>query len=385
MYRTGCIMSKVFALREAPAMARSHIDLKMNISPVMPKKKDWGIGCVGSGFIMRDVQIPAYLDAGFKPVAIASRTPAHAQEVAAAWGIPKTYDTWQELLDDHNVEILDIAYPPDQQLHIIEEAVKRDHIMGILAQKPLAMSLEQGKRAVEICSDTKVKLAVNSNMRCDQSMRALKTILDAGYMGEPVIATIDMRAIPHWQPFLHAYKRLTLLNMSIHHIDIFRFLFGDPEKVFASVRTDPRTRFEHSDGIALYILEYENGLRAASWDDVWAWPGEGTEKDIYIKWRVEGADGMAKGSIGWPYYPVPTPSTIDFTTRSEQGYWFQPRWDKVWFPDAFQGTMAQLMRAIENDTEPEISGSDNLHTLALIEACYRSIEEERKVKVSEFI
>ena len=38
-----------------------------------------------------------------------------------------------------------------------------------------------------------------------------------------------------------------------------------------------------------------------------------------------------------------------------------------------------------NNTEPEISGEDNLHTLALIEALYRSIDEDRKVKVSEFI
>jgi predicted dehydrogenase len=47
--------------------------------------------------------------------------------------------------------------------------------------------------------------------------------------------------------------------------------------------------------------------------------------------------------------------------------------------------MAQLLRAVEEDSEPEIAGSDNLKTLALVEACYRSIEEERKVKVSEFI
>jgi predicted dehydrogenase len=222
-------------------------------------------------------------------------------------------------------------------------------------------------------------------MRYDQSMRALKTVLDARYLGDPVFATIDMRAIPHWQPFLQDYDRLTILNMSIHHIDIFRFLFGDPEKVMASVRRDPRTPFPHTDGIALYILEYASGLRAASWDDVWAWPGEGTEKDIYIRWRVEGTDGMAKGTIGWPHYPVPTPSTIDFTTRSEPGYWFQPRWDKVWFPDAFAGTMAQLMRAVEEDGEPEISGEDNLKTLALIDACYRSVDEERTVRVSEFL
>ena len=39
-------------------------------------------------------------------------------------------------------------------------------------------------------------------MRYDQSMRALKTALDRGYLGEPVLATIEMRAIPHWQTFL---------------------------------------------------------------------------------------------------------------------------------------------------------------------------------------
>ena len=38
-------------------------------------------------------------------------------------------------------------------------------------------------------------------MRYDHSMRALKTLLDRGVLGEPVLATIEMRAIPHWQPF----------------------------------------------------------------------------------------------------------------------------------------------------------------------------------------
>lgn len=61
-------------------MARLKIDLDMNIDPVMPKKRDFGIGCIGSGFIMRDVQLVAYNDACFKPVAIASRTTAHARE-----------------------------------------------------------------------------------------------------------------------------------------------------------------------------------------------------------------------------------------------------------------------------------------------------------------
>lgn len=366
-------------------MAHSTIDLDMNIEPQLPKRMDYGIGCIGAGFIMRDIHLVAYKGAGFHPVAIASRTPAHAKEAAELRGVPRVFDHWKELIKDPAVEILDIAFPPDQQLEIIVEAAKCRNIKGILAQKPLAMNLQEARQAVDVCRRAGKKLGVNSNMRYDQSIRALKTIIQRGYLGEVVLATIEMRAIPHWQTFLKDYDRLTLLNMSIHHIDVFRYLFGDPQRILASARTDPRTRFSHTDGIVMYIFEYESGLRAMSLDDVWAWPGEGTEKDIYIRWRVEGTEGMARGTIGWPYYPVPTPSTIDFTSRKSPGCWFLPRWNKVWFPDAFAGTMAQLLRAVEDDTTPETDGEDNLKTMASVDACYLSIKEGRAVSLEEIM
>jgi len=257
------------------------------------------------------------------------------------------------------------------------------YIKGILAQKPLALNYNHAQEAVKTCKEHKVILGVNQNMRYDQSMRALKTLLERGLLGETIIATIEMRATPFWQDYLKEYDRLTILNMSIHHIDIFRYLFGEPSKVVASTRTDPRTRFKHTDGIAIYILEYENGLIAMSLDDTWAWQGEtdDSERDVYLKWRVEGTDGMAKGTIGWPFYPVPVPSTLDFYSNKSKGTWFRPRWKEVWFPDAFAGTMAQLLRAVEEGAEPEISGEDNLKTMALVDACYESVHEGKKIRV----
>ena len=72
-----------------------------------------------------------------------------------------------------------------------------------------------------------------------------------------------------------------------------------------------------------------------------------------------------------------------FSTSQQPGYWLQPRWSEVWFPDAFEGTMAQLMTALQNDSEPEIGGVDNLKTMALIDACYKSVAEHRGVSLSE--
>jgi predicted dehydrogenase len=94
---------------------------------------------------------------------------------------------------------------------------------------------------------------------------------------------------------------------------------------------------------------------------------------------------VAKGTIGWPDYPDGSPSTIDFTSKKQPGYWFRPRWQERWFPQAFAGTMGQLMKAIETNSEPEISGHDNLRTMALIEAAYKSAETGQAARPADFL
>ena len=350
-----------------------------------PQRKDWRIGCIGSGFIMADCHLVSYKNAGLNPIAIASRTPAHAAAVAKRHEIPKVYDTWEALLDDEAVEIVDIAYPPDQQLAIVRQAVQKKHVRGILCQKPIEMSLENAREIVRLGEENGKTIAVNSNMRCDQSMRALKYLLDTNELGQPVLATIEMRAIPHWQTFLKEYDKLEIFGMGIHHVDSFRFLFGDPEYVTCVCRTDPRSQFPHVDGITQYTFQYNNGFMATSLDDVWAWPEEPCQKDIFIKWRVEGTEGMAEGTIGWPQYPARCPSTLRFTSKRYPHKWMEPQWDTVWFPDAFEGTMSDLLCAIEEHRTPAISARDNIRTIACVEACYRSIRERRAVRLDELL
>src|SRR5882672_7432246 len=241
------------------------MDLNLNYLPRLPKRKDFRIGCLGAGFIMRDCHLVAYRQAGFNPVAIASRKPENARAVAELRGVSKCHATVNELLADNAVEVLDIAVPPNVQPEIIRAAVRHsDHIRGILAQKPLAMSVREAKECVDLCARAGIALAVNQNMRYDQSVRALKDVLRRGWLGEPVLGTIEMRAIPHWMPWSEKLPSLSTFVMSIHHLDTFRYWFGTPDRVLASTRPDPRTRFPHGDGINLYILEYGNGCRAMS-------------------------------------------------------------------------------------------------------------------------
>jgi predicted dehydrogenase len=344
--------------------------------------RDYRIGCIGAGMIMAECHLAAYKQAGFPVVAIASRTQSKAKAVAERWNIPTTHATPEELIADRQVEIIDIAFPPDQQPDLIRKALAASHIKAILAQKPLALSLDEAKKLRDQAAKAGKILSVNQNMRYDQSMRVLKQILDKSELGDVVIATIEMRAIPHWQGFLEDYDRLTLANMSVHHLDVLRFLFGDPEEIFTVSRTDPRTSFEHKDGITVSTLKFPGNVLAVSMEDVWSGPREeGFDSDIYIKWRVEGTAGVAQGAIGWP---DGSPSTLTYASKKTTGgKWVTPTWETMWFPHAFIGVMEQLQYAVKTGEAPALSVADNVKTMALVEAGYRSMDSGRAVKLSE--
>jgi predicted dehydrogenase len=359
----------------------------LNHRPDSSGRCDAGIGVVGAGFIVRDCHLVAYAEAGYRVVGITSRTLATAQDVATSRGVPMVYRSLEEMLDDPAIEVVDVAVPPAEQPGVIRRVLANPRrVRGILAQKPLALSFGEASRLVESCEKAGVLLQVNQNMRYDPSVRALRTLLDERRLGDPVLATIELRAIPHWMPWARDGRSLSTFIMSIHHLDTFRYWLGDPVRVLASTRPDPRTKFDHPDGINLYLLEYEDGARASGWDDVWSGPSrEGAGSSVTVRWRFEGTEGLAIGEIGWPGWPARVPSTIDYSTIRDGGEWHRPRWPDAWFPDAFAGTMGGLLRALESGDGPDIPGRDNLKTIALCEAVLAAGREHRAVQPAEFI
>ena len=183
-------------------------------------------------------------------------------------------------------------------------------------QKPLGVDYSQAQLIVDLCREANLTLAVNQNMRYDQSIRPAKRA-QPRLARRPVLATIDMRAIPHWMPWQQRQGWVTLRIMSIHHLDAFRFLFGDPVRVFASIRPDPRTaevraRRRHlplHPGIRQRPALHVVGRRLGG-------PGPG---------RVRTGDRhpLARRRDRRPRprhhrlarLPAPTPSTLDFTRR----------------------------------------------------------------------
>ena len=227
-------------------------------------------------------------------------------------------------------------------------------------------------------------------MRYDQSVRALQDRCStAALLGEPVLATIDMRAIPHWMPW---QERLGWVDAADHehpsprHVPLL--VRRSRSASSPASRPDPRTakKFAHDDGICLYILEYDNGLRASSWDDVWAGPGARRGRQ-----RTSASAGGSKGPKAWPAArsagrAIPSARPARSTTRpsTTPGDWHRPRWNEVWFPDAFVGPMAELLLAIEDGARARHQRRDNLKTMALVRCRVATSAREHRVPLNSY-
>jgi len=333
------------------------------------------IGVIGAGKIVRECHLPAYRDAGWEVVRIASRTAASAQAAADEFGIADASGEFSDVIEDERVEVVDISLPSHRHREVAVAALAAGK--HVLLQKPMANTLDDARAIVAAAERAGVKLAVNQNGRWDPAIRACRELVDRGVFGPLITASIEMRTRQPWQEYWKDdanYPRLMLLGMSIHHLDQFRYLFGEPLEITAHLATYPGQPWV-GDSIALYVLRYESGLLATGFDDGFPWTRDWSED-----YRIEGTDAIARGDIGWPSGGF---STLEFTTRERPDAWIRPAFTRKWFPDAFLATMGELFLAIEHDREASISGRDNLKTMRLVEAGYLSAAERRTVRLDE--
>jgi predicted dehydrogenase len=345
----------------------------------LPPKSDYGIGIVGCGGIVNYAHLPAYRANRLNILTCCDLDRAAAEQTARQHNIPVVADSLAALLANPAVQIVDIAVPAQQQLGVVEQVAAAHKPM--LCQKPLSTNYADAARIVELARQAGVKLAVNQQMRWDAGIRVAHQLIEAGAIGEPTDARIQVNIKTPWDmwPWLAFTPQLEVMYHSIHYIDSVRYLFGEPEFV-SSFHTRYPGQKALGETKTLSVLEYASGLQVlidayhSNWSD-----------DISAIFRFSGTEGIIKGTIGLLYdYPNGRPDTLQFQRREGQpGEWQDVPLQKKWIPDAFIGPMASLMEAVQTGGEPLTSGADNLKTFQVAQAAYRSAAEHRAVTPGE--
>jgi len=357
------------------------LPLSLKYKAELGQKTDFGIGVVGAGSIVEAAHLPAYKKAGFRVVGITDLDIGKAQGLAGRFVIPKVYRVLNELLDDPQVEIVDVAVPPGAQSLIVTQALKAGK--HLLCQKPLAIRSSEARTLVQGAAHAKRLLAVNENMRWDPAMRASRSLIEQGWIGLPVLATLDINYKENWAnwPWLIESEQLTIMFDAIHPLYCLRMLFGEPERVHCVTGRVP-DQTEGGETRAIIVLEFPQGLTALLLDC-----STNPTDDHFATFRFDGTDGSIKGTLGiWYDYPTGRPDVIAFTSkRRSSGVWLSAQLDARWVPDGFIGPMGALMKAIEESSEPENSGREHLKTLQLVEAAYRSSSETKPIVLRDMV
>src|SRR5512138_3727768 len=144
----------------------------MSIDPVR-----WGI--LGAANIAVNKVIPAMgASRHSRVVAIASREIARARAAAARLGIPKVYDSYDDLIDDPEVEA--IYNPLPNHLHVpwsIRAAQAGKHV---LCEKPLALTVAEARRLLEVRNRTGVKMQEAFMVRTHPQWLAASEMIRSG-------------------------------------------------------------------------------------------------------------------------------------------------------------------------------------------------------------
>jgi predicted dehydrogenase len=354
--------------------------LDLDYKPHMPPKTDYGIAIVGCGGIVNYAALPTYVEHKLNVVGCYDVNRQAAESTAEQFHIPSVYDSLDDLLADPAVEIIEISVPPQYQLGIARQCAAAGR--HLLCQKPLSNKLAQAAEIVRLAREAGVKLAVNQQLRWGQGIRAARTLMRKGWIGQVTDASIQVSVDTPWDMWgwLVESPRLEVMYHSIHYIDAMRSLFGDPVWITSRHTRYPLQGNTQGETKTITVLDYESGLQALIADNHY-----NQSDDYFAIFRFIGTEGVITGTLGAMYnYPDGRPDTMEWSSkRYYPDKRFEAKLEGKWIPDAFIGPTASLMRAIQEDGAPETSGDDNIQTLRIVEACYLSAAENRSVRLDE--
>lgn len=198
----------------------------------------WGM--IGCGAVAEVKSGPGfYKSSNSALVAVTSADVAMTRSFASRHNVPAACDTTEQLLANREVDAVYVATPPSSHKPLALQVARAGK--HVYVEKPMAMRFEECREIVDVCQEKGVRLFVAFYRRAMPRFLKIKEWIDSGVIGD----VRNVRAVQHQSPAQEDLSRATLpwrlkpeisgggkfLDMGIHELDIFDFLFGAIEEV----------------------------------------------------------------------------------------------------------------------------------------------------------
>lgn len=340
------------------------------------RQKEPSIIIIGAGGIVQDAHLPAYKKARYTVAGIYDKDIDKAKKVAADFGLPAVYsDLKQAIASAGPATIFDIAVPASAIIPVLKKIPAGS---AVLLQKPMGETLEEAKAILAICKEKKLLGGINFQLRYAPFIQKARELINSGQIGTLCDIEININVLTPWQlwDFLFTLPRMEILYHSIHYLDLVRQLAGEPSSIFARTIKHPDMPQLASVKSMIY-MDYGYSMRASILTNHCHKFGP-KHQHSYI--RIEGTRGAIYIRLGLLMdYPKGVPDQFEYISLNEKG---EGQWKSVtingsWFPDAFAGSMGEMMKALaDKKYKPDNNLADGLKTMQWVEKAYK--ENDRR-------
>jgi len=341
------------------------------------------VGLVGTGF-WSEKHLKAWKRIpGVEIAALCNRSKEKLLRKADEYGVPhaQLYATLEEMLEKADIDIVDIVTPPELHLPMVKLAsAAGKHIM---CQKPFAPTYEIAQEIVKTANDAGVRLMVTENWRWLQPVQKVKEVLNSGVLGKIRVARFNCadyyteRMIPGSvlpQPFLATMPRYLLYEMGSHWFDTWRFLFGEPQRLYAEARSFSPNVVGEDSGVVTLSYDDFYGIMDLCWVTRKELTGPIIEDQVdahFVEHFIIDGDKATLKMYGPNGKIVLLDNNGKETLVSET--------TQLDHEESHFRLQSHFIDCLKTGKPFQTSGEDNLRTLHLVFSAYDSIERQQAV------
>lgn len=281
------------------------------------------------------------------------------------------FTSLETAIDETRCQVVIVATPANHHVQPVETAL--EHGLAVMVEKPFTICLSEAVKLVQLAEQNKLPLLVAQNYRYLRSFRTARRLIADGTLGKVNLVTCQYYRPAHeMAPWLAALHHSVLWGMGVHHLDALRHALGK-EVIAVTAESFARPNGKLPPGASMQaMLSFEGDTRVLYSASYESSGHEFFEKGQEFYTRFVGDRGTLHVFQRWLIWCEigKLPRLVRRGPRkiSEE-----------------QVLLQQLERAMLHGEPAEVSGRDNLQTMAILEACKQSSSEQKWINPQELL
>lgn len=334
------------------------------------KPVKWGV--ISTAKIGLEKVIPAMIESPLCDiVAIASRDLARAENAARLLGIGTAYGSYEELLDDPEIEA--VYNPLPNQLHVPVSIAAAEHGKHVLCEKPIGLDAAQVEELIAARDRAGVLIVEAFMVRHHPQWRRAREAVQNGDIGRlRSIQSVFSYFNDDPADIRNAIETGggALYDIGVYPIVMSRFMFGDePRRVLGLIERDP---IFGTDRLSTGVLDFPEGQASFVCS---------TQFSAYQRIQIFGTEKRIEIEI--PFNAPPDRTTRLFIDDGSQLGDLSAVEETFDATDQYRLQGEAFARCLREKTPPEFPLEDSLLNMRVVDALFRSAKEDRWVDLSE--